>query len=635
MLTELHIRNFAIIDRLQLSLGPGFVALTGETGAGKSILIDGLEMVLGGRSDSTFVRAGTKRALLEATFRLSPQRQERLRPILEREGLEGDEPDLLLLSREIRAGGRSVARVNGRAVRLSLMREIAEGLVDIHGQSEHLSLLRVPAHLELLDRYADLGDLRARVADKAKQIRATRRERRALERDEQELARRVDLLQYQIAEIEAAGLEPGEDEELAAERVRLANAEQLAGLLAETLQAVDEGSEKSPPALDSLGLAVRLLERLARIDASLDPQLKEAEDLTYRLQDLARGLRDYQEQVEFNPRRLAEVEERLNMLRRLERKYGPTIPDILAYAERVAQELDDITHSEERIAALQVQEERLLAELGAESMELSTRRREAAQTLATAIEKELADLRMEGTRFGVDFRWKADVEGAILPQTAPGLRFRVSSAGLEFETGDGEPVPPMRVAFDGTGIDRVEFLVSPNPGEPLKPLARIASGGETSRLMLALKTVLSRVDETPTLIFDEIDQGIGGRVGSTVGEKLWALTDPQIDGYVSHQVLCVTHLPQLAGFGDLHLKVEKAVAGDRTVTRILPLQEGARVEELAQMLGGGGEAARRSAEEILRQVAACKGRRQTSPPDDRPVARDGGERTPSTTVERG
>jgi len=286
----------------------------------------------------------------------------------------------------------------------------------------------------------------------------------------------------------------------------------------------------------------------------------------------------------------------------LQRKYGSTIPDVLAYAEKAARELDTITHSEERIAELQAEEGRLLTGLGKLAVGLSLQRREAAQRLAAGIEEELRDLRMDGARFEVDFQWQDDPDGVPVSESAIGNQesHRIS------EVMEG------CFAFGSTGIDRVEFLVSPNPGEPLKPLVKIASGGETSRLMLALKTVLSRADETPTLVFDEIDQGIGGRVGATVGERLWGLAAGAGAGDLRHQVLCVTHLPQLAGFGDVHFHVEKHVeqteSGERTVTRVRRLAGEARVEELAQMLGGSGEAAYRSAKEILNQVARCKRR---------------------------
>ena len=595
MLTELHIRDFAIIDELQLAFAPGFTVLTGETGAGKSIIIDAVELVLGGRADTTVVRAGADQAIVEAAFRLDPERQAAIAPVLEREELQGDEDDLLLVGREVRLNGRNVCRLNGRTVTLMLLREVAEGLVDIHGQSEHLSLLRVSQHVNLLDRYAELWPPRTQVAEKVAQVRAVRRELGDLLRSEQELARRADLLQFQVDEIQAAALQPGEEETLGDERLRLTNAEQLAGLAGEALQVLEGGGEETAPALDTLGAALRALERLARVDPAQEPQSKAAENAYYQVQELVRGLHAYQDEIEYSPRRLQEVEDRLALIRRLERKYGAKIPDVLAHAERSAQELEAITHSEERIEELRVEEGRLLAELSGLAVDLSIKRREAAERLAAGIEAELGDLRMEGARFGVGFEWREDEQGVPVDESA-NQRMSDLSEG--------------RFAFDSTGVDHVEFLVSPNPGEPLKPMAKIASGGETSRLMLALKTVLSRADETPTLIFDEIDQGIGGRVGATVGEKLWQLAAGTGPGGLHHQVLCVTHLPQLAGFGDVHFHVEKHVehmgAGERTVTRVLQLEGQAQVEELAQMLGAAGDAAYRSAEEILEQVASRK-----------------------------
>jgi len=597
VLVELHIRDFAIIDELQLTFAPGFSVLTGETGAGKSIIIDTVELALGGRAESSVVRAGADRAVVEAIFEIEPARQSEIKSLLKREELEGDDPHLLLLGREVRLNGRNVCRINGRAVTLTLLRQVAEGLVDIHGQSEHLSLLRVREHVNLLDRYAELWPLRAQVAEIARRVQSVRRELADLLRSEQELAHRADLLQFQTGEIEAATLQAGEEESLQEEQLRLANAEQLAELTSDALRALEEGDGKTPAALDLLGAALRALEKLARLDPGLEPRLRAAESANYQIEELTSALRAYSDQVEYNPQRLRVVEERLAMIHRLERKYGSTIAKVLAYAQNAARELDAITHSEERITALQTEEQRLLSELGELAAELSRRRREAALRLADEIEEELHTLRMEGARFGVDFQWKEDAAGVPIPQS-----LNSTSAPLGVA-----PIPQERVAFDASGVDRVEFLVSPNPGEPLKPMAKIASGGETSRLMLALKTVLSHADETPTLVFDEIDQGIGGRVGATVGEKLWNLAVGGGADELHHQVLCVTHLPQLAGFGDVHLRVEKQVAGERTVTRVRQLQGHARVEELAQMLGGNSEAALRSAEEILEQVARCKG----------------------------
>ena len=599
MLTELTIRDLAIIDALTLRLHSGFNVLTGETGAGKSIIVDAVELLVGGRGDSTVVRTGAKRAIVEGTFRLNESDQARINPLLIENGLEGDTYDVLLLGREVRASGRSVSRVNGRAVTLSLLREVADGLLDIHGQSEHLSLLRVRTHLDLLDRYAELWEQRSKVADRVQELRGVRSELVALLQDERALARRADLLQFQIEEIGNAALHPGEEEGLLQERTRLANAEQLAALVSEAYRALreaDGGDDQGLSALDLIDQAVRSVASLARIDASMETQQETLESISYQLDDLAAILREYQETIEsdWNPHRLAQVEDRLDLMYRLKRKYGDSIDAILAFAEKAAAELDTITHSEERVEELQNQQHALLREIGTLALDLSKQRREAAERMSTGVEEELADLHMEGARFRVGFQWKETEDGVPLADSA-------------FSN------PGARISFDSTGIDRVEFLVSPNPGEDPKPMVKIASGGETSRLMLALKTVLSRADETPTLIFDEIDQGIGGRVGATVGQKLWGLTT--VDGEsIGHQVMCVTHLPQLASYGDRHYKVEKQVVpspdsgqdGSRTVTDAHPLEGEGRIEELAQMLGVLSVSTRESAQEILAQVAEAK-----------------------------
>jgi len=612
VLLELRIRDFAIIDALELRFEPGLVVLTGETGAGKSIIVDAVELVLGEWADSTVVRAGADRALIEAVFRLEEDQQARIAPMLEQEGLESDNSHLLLLGREVRLNRRNICRVNGRTVTLQMLREITEGLVDIHGQSEHLSLLRVPEHVKLLDRYGELRGLQEEVAGFVQQVKEVREELEGLKKDERELAHRADLLKFQIDEIASAALEPGEEAALREERPRLANAERLAELTQEVIFAIDEGEPQTPSAADTLGGALRSLAEAARVDPALETLLEDGESIGFQLQELVRQLRDYQAQIEYNPQRFQEVEERLALIRRLERKYGETVEEVLAYAEAAENELEAITHSDERVVELEAEEEELLEELSRRALDLSERRREVAQELARRVERELADLQMEGARFGMAFELQLDPDGVPLSASTSCLACRVTGSDVdELESFESEGAP--RVAFDQSGIDRVQFLVSANPGEPLKPMTKIASGGETSRLMLALKAVLSRADETPTLIFDEIDQGIGGRVGATVGEKLWELGAGAGPGRLQHQVLCVTHLPQLAGFGDEHLRVEKHVerfdGTERTVTRIKRLEDGERVRELAQMLGGTGEAVYRSAEEILEQVAGRKMRR--------------------------
>jgi DNA repair protein RecN (Recombination protein N) len=575
LLTELTISNFAIIEELCLHFNAGFNVLTGETGAGKSIIIDAVNLLLGGRADSTFVRTGAEMAQVEGIFRLDDWLQAEINPILEREGLEGDSTDTLILARELRASGRSYCRVNGRHVNLSLLEELSQPLVDIHGQSEHLSLLRVRAHQRLLDRFGDLEEQRQAVSKEVRQLQAIRKELAGLLRDEQELARRIDQLTYQVQEIDTAKLRPGEEEELNTERSRLANAEQLSQLAGEAYAVLYETNDEQASVADLLGQAVRALHQLAKIDGSQQEQEQLAESLAAQVDDLARTLREYQESVEFSPQRLAQVEERLSLIYSLKRKYGHSIDEVLAFAERARVELDSISHSEERIDELREEEERLRHSIGRLAAELSQARQAAGERLAAEVEAQLADLNMDGAHFAIDVAWTDDPHGVYVGERS--------------------------LACDERGIDRIEFLIAPNVGEGLKPLVKVASGGETSRLMLALKTVLSAADETPTLIFDEIDQGIGGRVGGVVGRKLWGLT--QADG-LQHQVLCVTHLPQIAGYADAHFHVEKGVSGKRTSTRVRILDGTERVEELAAMLGALSEGTRRSAQEILEEAAA-------------------------------
>jgi DNA repair protein RecN (Recombination protein N) len=578
MLIEIQIRNFAIIEELTLRFGPGLNVLTGETGAGKSIIVDAVNLLLGGRATGDMIRAGAERAEIEGQFQAG-ERMAAISPLLEAEGLDSEE-DFIFLAREIRANGRHICRVNGRAVSLALFNEIGQRLIDVHGQGDHLSLLRVREHTDLLDRYAGVTAERAQMAGLARSLRQARSALADLRRDERELARRIDLLNYQTQEIADARLEPGEDEALESERRRLSNAEQIMALAAEVTQALEEGSDEQMAATDLLGKAVQALTRLARIDPDVEAQRQQIEELSYQLSDVARDVRRYCDGVEFNPGRLADVEERLELIHTLKRKYGDTIEDILAFGERAQAELEGITHAGERITELEAEEERLLRAIGELGQQMSTVRRAAGDRLAQAVEQELDDLRMEHARFSVDLQWQDDPQGAYVGER--------------------------RIAFDASGLDRVEFLISANPGEPLRPLARVASGGETARLMLALKAVLSRADETPTLIFDEIDVGIGGRVGAVVGRKLWGLTAPAGSEGGGHQVLCVTHLPQLAAYGDVHFHVSKGVAGERTLTHVRQLVGEERVREMAAMLGATSAAGRESAATMLVEAEAAK-----------------------------
>ncbi len=566
MLSELRIRDFAIIDSLDLRFNDGLVILTGETGAGKSIILDAVVMLIGGRADATVVRTDSEAAFVEGVFQLKGPEKEPVQAILKREDLL-DDPDSITLAREVRREGRSVARINGRTVNVGLLREIGGYLVDIHGQAEHLSLLDPRAHLGLLDRFADIEHPLHDYRQTYNALLNLRHELNELRQLQADADRRTEMLTFQADEIEAAKLKPGEDEETRLERDRLANAESLAQFAQQALNLLDEGSVESSAATDLVGQASQALAGLARIDKKQEELANQAVLLEDTLSDIVRSLRAYLEEIEFNPKRLDEVEERVNLIHNLTRKYGGSVPAVIAFAKEAREQLENISSAADRIRELEAQEDQLLQKLALQGSELSNKRKSSADSLGKNIETELDDLRMAAAKFGVDFQTRPDPNGV--------------------PSGDDA-----RLAFDQNGLDLVEFMVAPNPGEGLKPLAKIASGGETSRLMLALKNVLARADQIPSLIFDEIDQGIGGRVGLVVGHKLWNLAR-------NHQVFCVTHLPQLASFGEQHYQVQKLIDKGRTLTRVELLDGEPRLLELSQMLGEVGEGTIRSAHELM------------------------------------
>jgi DNA repair protein RecN (Recombination protein N) len=566
MLTELRISNFAIIDNLELEFSSGLVTFTGETGAGKSIILDAIEALVGARTDTSSIRAEADRAQLEAVFHLEGTNRDAVNRFLEAEDLS-DDPDYVILARELRREGRTVARINGHTVNVKLLKDIGSLLVDIHGQSEHLSLLDVHSHLNLVDRYSDNQTQLADYRNLYNNLQTVRRELRELHRREQDATRRTELLTFQAEEIEAAKPVPGEEVELKEERNRLANAENLAELGRTILALLDESEPEMPTISDMTGQLSHALTSLAKIDPAKNNLAEMGENLAVLVSELTMDVRAYIEEIEYNPRRLEIIEQRLELLRNLEKKYGGTLEKVLEYAKNARQELDQIANASELIEELSGKESILLKELAERALLLSERRNQAAKNLSAAVEKELADLNMPEAHFDVSFSTRMDENGVQLP--------------------DGQ-----QLHFDENGIDQIEFLIAPNPGEGLKPMVKIASGGETSRLMLALKKVLAQADEIPTLIFDEIDQGIGGRVGFVVGEKLWLLAR-------EHQVLCVTHLPQLAAFGDQHYRVEKQIRNGRTQTRVELLESENRLNELAQMLGAVSDTHLMTAEETL------------------------------------
>jgi len=569
LLVELSITNLAIIDSLRLRFDPGFNALTGETGAGKSIIVDAVSLLVGARASVDLIRTGGERAVVEGVFSLPPQARALLRPRLEELGLWDDSSDLIL-RREITRRGRSICRVNGNAVTLGALREIGGQLIDIHGQGDYLSLLRVRSHLGFLDRFGGQEQRREAFAALVDRLRRVREELRRLHLGARGMAQRMDLLTYQVEEIGAAGLQVGEEAALKRERTLLSNAEKLIRMSGEAHELLLQGQRGQQSILDLMGVVAGDLSALAGLDDSLGEQSRLAEGALYQLEELARAMRSYRDSVAYDPERLQDVEERLDLIYRLKRKYGATIEEVLAFGERAQREIEGLGRGEQRVGELESMERALLAEIASLGIELSEARRDAAANLSERVEAELDDLKMGQARFFIDLRWRPDPDGVEI---------------------QGE-----RYAFDATGLDRVEFLIAPNAGEETKPLARTASGGETSRLMLAMRTALSAVDPVPTLIFDEIDAGIGARAGTAVGRKLWTLSR-------EHQVFCVTHLAQMACYADQHFRVAKSTVDDRTVSSVRELSEDERIEELALMLGTTAtDATRRTAEELLRRA---------------------------------
>ena len=572
MLRELHIQNFAIITDLTLNFKPGLVVLTGETGAGKSIILDALSAVLGARADSLSVRAGSNQAIVEALFELDEVTLNSLRPLLEEEGLlEGE--GFLTLSREIRAEGRSIARVNGRSVNLAIQSEIGEALVDVHGQSEHLSLLKVKHHRELLDRFARNIPLLQKYQQNYQSWFRMEHELAELKQIQSNADERADILRYQIGQIEAAKLKPGEEESLLQERSRLANAESLSRYTQSALEMLDESSPETSAVTDMLGTVSQELNSLAKIDLQMQSLAEQTEMALSSLADIAYELRQYNERIEFNPSRLDQIEVRIDLINSLKKKHGGTVESVLEYYASAQEELGEIEGVEGQIDKVDKKIREIKGILAQSALELSESRHRAATELAGQMEERLSMLEMQKARLSVLIEEREDADGLPIKE------------GL---------------AFDANGIDRVELLIETNPGEGFKPLAKIASGGETSRFMLALKEVLAEADQIPTLVFDEIDSGIGGRVGMRVGSMLWNLG-------IHHQVMCVTHLPQLAAFGDQHFKVVKRSESGRTTTQVLEISGEARVTELAEMLGSSGEQSLQTARELLTDVGRITG----------------------------
>ena len=547
MLRFLSIRNLAVIDRLELEFEPGLNVLTGETGAGKSILVGAVGLLVGGRASAELVRTGEDQAAIEAVF-------------------EGPGREELVVRRDISSqSGRSRAFMNGALVTSTALRDAAAQLVDLHGQHEHQVLLDPASHLDLLDAFAGLETEREKVEVAFARVQSLTAERERLALDIREKARREEYLQFQLTEIRRAAPKPGEDDDLTTSRQVLANAERLQRLCAEAYTGLYEGDGAVLPALATVWKRVG---ELASIDPQFEPYLSARETVKSQLEDLAYFLRSYSAGFDASPARLQEVEDRLAVLERLKKKHGPTLQDVIDTQASLARELGSLEQSGQRASELDGELEAARTTYLRLADALSAKRQSAAKTFSERLVASLADLAMTRTRCEVRFAASRGQEG-----------------------------------WTARGVDEVEFYISPNPGEDLRPLARIASGGELSRLMLALKTLASTDAPGKTLIFDEVDAGIGGTVADVVGARLRELAG-------ECQVLCITHLPQIAAYGGTHYRIEKALKGGRTVTSVTRLAVREREDELARMIAGSEISAsvRASAREMLKKKGAAAAR---------------------------
>lgn len=534
MLEELTIKNIAVIDKLHVDIKKGLSVLTGETGAGKSIIIDSINMILGERANKELIRNGCDKAEVEAVFGLTNEVKE----LLCNEDIDCDD-DTVIISRKITADGKSTARINGCAVTLSTLRDVADLLVNIHGQHDNQALLTPAKHIGFLDSFAKCEKELALYKDLYQKRLELKKKLESLNTDDTRREERIDLLSYQVNEIEMAKLEPGEEEELIKTRDILSRAEEIKeasqmayGMLYEN----DEGS-----AYDLISSALKAIEGITDVSESVSKAYDVISEAMYSIEDSAREVRDFADGVDFDPQALDEAEERLDLISKLKRKYGGTVEAVIEYCKNARAELDTMENSDRYRMELEADLTENTKEIELASQELTQKRKACAEVLSREIETALHELNMEKARFSV----------AVTPKE-----------------------------YGADGADNVEFLISPNPGEDLKPLSRIASGGELSRVMLAIKSILAKVDGVETLIFDEIDTGVSGSAAQKIAEKLKVIAE-------TSQVICITHLPQLAVAADNHFLIEKDVEGEMASTTLIDLDKDGRINEVARIVGGG------------------------------------------------
>ena len=574
MLTELSIKNFAIIDNLKIFLKPGLNILTGETGAGKSIIIDALNLALGERSSSELIRSGEKAASVESVFEIS--KNQKIKELLNDIGIKIEAGDDLIIKREITETGKSQVYINGERFNVSALSKIGEHLVDIHGQHDHQLLLRRENQLEVVDDYGSLLPLRDEVSSRFLKLQKIDEEISELKKSYEEKTQKQDLLLFQIQEISKANIKPDEDEELKREKEILKNSLLLTQTVHKACEVIYDSDNSVYSLLSSI---LPELSRISSIDEKLSPFSKKLGEILTEAKELTSDLRSYADGIDSDPKRLEEISERIDFLNRLKKKYNADLEEILKLKDYKEEELNKLDNSEQEIQKLEASINKLKSELEQLSLDLSQKRKAVAAEIEKKVEKKMKGLKMERARFRINFREGLKDNGNN-PSASPFNK--------------GGPGGFSEYKFTPRGIDDIEFLISPNSGEELKPLSKIASGGELSRIMLAIKSILAEADRVPVLVFDEIDSGIGGEVAKVVGERLKAVS-------TARQVLCITHLPQIAGFADAHFKVSKNVIDGRTVAKVEELDSSGRVEEIAKMLGGEKvtEISRRHAREML------------------------------------
>ncbi|WP_416827165.1 DNA repair protein RecN [Ectobacillus polymachus] len=572
MLSELSIKNFAIIEELSISFQKGLTVLSGETGAGKSIIIDAISLLVGGRGSSEFVRYGTEKAEIEGLFYFDIENHPCLEKVQE---LDLDVSDgMMILKRDISNSGKSVCRINGKLVTLAALREIGKTLIDIHGQHETQDLMNEERHLSMLDSY-DNGEVMVKLANYQKlynQYMDTKKQLKSLTESEQKMAQRLDLLQFQHEEIQKADLKLNEDQELMEERTKIANFEKIFKAIGDAHVSLT----KENGGLDYVRNTMSGLETVSDLDASLKEMYDTVANSYYLLEEVAYQLREKLDMMEYDPNRLDYIETRLNEIRMLKRKYGNTIEEILEYEESIQTEISTIENKDVLIETARKQLEQLETTCIKEATLLSEYRHKLAEHLTDAIHKELRELYMEKTKF------------KIVMEKIPG--------SIDDPLVDGVPVK-----LTSIGYDQAEFYISTNPGEPLKPLAKVASGGELSRIILALKSIFTEHQGVTSVIFDEVDTGVSGRVAQAIAEKIQRVS-------VGSQVLCITHLPQVASMADQHLFISKKIINERTITSVTILQDEEKVIEIARMLSGAEitVVTKQHARELLQQAQCIK-----------------------------